>query len=497
MDFPKDPILDGNAPTQSPMVFGMPGAGGDGGSAAGPCLDDPEIGALFPHNWLRMRFHFTPGPGENLFEIRVHSSGETNDLVVYTTNTTWTMPADLWSKITTHLADYAFTVSVRGVGWDGMKPTTPVGDGTKGDVTVASVDAAGAIVYWTTTGGSALKGFALPQETVTPVLTPQQVQMKTNGGADVSCIGCHTSTPDGASAGFTAQSPWANALADIAQGATGGVPAYLTTAAQQALSQGEVGIQTFSRNHFAPGDRIEIAPLGSFAASQLAWFDLEATDPSMGVGFGILARTGDAHGAGAPSWSHDGKTIAYVSTDTEKTGRLDAGDADLFTVPYNGRMGGAATPLPGASDPAVEEYYPSYSPDDRFLAYDVIPQGLNMYNQPMAELYVIDAAGGTGTRLRANDPPACTGRTSPGITNSWPKWSPEAVTHGNKTYYWLTFSSTRDEMMNPQLYVTAVVVDNSEVTQKVNTYAACYLWNQPAMENNHTPAWDVFQIPVQ
>jgi hypothetical protein len=297
--------------------------------------------------------------------------------------------------------------------------------------------------------------------------------------------------------GFTAQGPWGNALAQIQSGMVGQVPPWVSGPAQQALSQAEVGIQTFSRNHFAAGDRIEIAPLGPGAGSQLAWFDLEAQSAAMGQGFGIIARQGDAHGAGAPSWSHDGNTIAYVSTDTEKTGRLDAGDADIYTVPYNGKMGGAAMPLAGASDPMVEEYYPAWSADDKLLAFDQIPNGLNMYNQPQAELYVIDAAGGTALRLRANDPPACSGVKSPGITNSWPKWSPEAVPHGNKTVYWLTFSSRRDEMMNPQLYVTAVVVDNSELTQKVQTYAALYLWNQPATENNHTPAWDVFQIPVQ
>ena len=27
------------------------------------------------------------------------------------------------------------------------------------------------------------------------------------------------------------------------------------------------------------------------------------------------------------------------------------------------------------------------------------------------------------------------------------------------------------------------------------TYPAIYLWNQPPDEDNHTPAWDVFQIP--
>jgi hypothetical protein len=30
----------------------------------------------------------------------------------------------------------------------------------------------------------------------------------------------------------------------------------------------------------------------------------------------------------------------------------------------------------------------------------------------------------------------------------------------------------------------------------VTTYPAVYLWNQPATENNHTPAWDVFDLPI-
>jgi len=39
--------------------------------------------------------------------------------------------------------------------------------------------------------------------------------------------------------------------------------------------------------------------------------------------------------------------------------------------------------------------------------------------------------------------------------------------------------------------VTAVVTTDTSV----ETYPAIYLWNQPANFSNHTPAWDVFQIP--
>src|SRR5262249_3852543 len=148
--------------------------------------------------------------------------------------------------------------------------------------------------------------------------------------------------------------------------------------------------------------------------------------------------------------------------------------------------------IPGASDPDLEEYYPTFSADDKLLAFNSIPKGQNMYNQANAEVYVIPVTGGTATRLDANDPPACAGRKSPGVTNSWPKWSPEASTVGGHTYYWMIFSSTRDKRGNPQLYMSGVVDDGAG---HLATHGAVYLWNQPEEENNHTPAWDVFKIP--
>ena len=64
-----------------------------------------------------------------------------------------------------------------------------------------------------------------------------------------------------------------------------------------------------------------------------------------------------------------------------------------------------------------------------------------------------------------------------------------ATSAGGATYYWLTFSSKRGGGV-PQLYVSPVVVSGTNVT----TYPALYLWNQPAAESNHTPAWDKFDI---
>jgi len=491
-DFPPNPILDmpdgGGAapPANAGQLFGGPSQGAQSG---GPCLIEPEVGSLYPKNWLRPRFSWIAANGENLFELRLHVANQSNDLVVYTAQTQWTMPKAMWGSLSNDSADQPMTVSVRGGVYSGGMLTGEA-LGSKGDLGVAPVAAPGTIVYWSiipSPGTTALKGFAVGDESVTPVLTPAQVQE-----FNAPCVGCHTATPDGFYASFSSSAnQWGNGFADIRQNMTGEAPPWLGAAGKAAVEAPTLGIHTFSPAHWAAGDRIEIsgyAP-GDNHQPQLTWIDLEAqTAPASGT----IARTGDSNYAGAPSWSHDGKTIAYVSTNAQVDGRLDDGPADVWTVPYNDKAGGTATALKGASANGMRNFYPSFSPDDKLVAFDEVTSG-NMYNNAQDELYVVPSGGGTATRLSANDPPACTGKTSPGVTNSWPKWSPQSqTTVDGRTFYWIVFSSIRDPGGNPQLYVTPVVVDGAG---KVTTYHSLYLWNQPATENNHTPAWDNFQIP--
>jgi hypothetical protein len=560
-DFSSTPIVDGSANGGSAAtIFG---AAGSGNSSGGPCVYEPEAGTLFPSNWLRPRFSWVPPSGQTLFELRVHADNQANDLVVYTTNTSWTLDQTTWTNLAAHSADMPISVAVRGASANGGTPS----GGSPSGFTIAPIQAQGNLVYWSpsgsTSGGNSgavgmttLSGFSVGDDQTNPVLIPSNVQTTwetpdvgwnvrnaSEGGAAVSCIGCHTSTPDGSFIGFNDFYPWGGVLTSGEAATLGQPPSFINVGGKAAFSQPWVGIQTYSANHWANGDHIVVAPLGTTTndADQqpgLAWFDLESTTAPLSPGqssFNTLKGTAwnwivpPASGqfAAAPSWGHQtgDDFIVYTATSNVKSGRMGTGTAHLYKVPYSKTAAQTPTPIPGDGSAAANaQYYGTLSSDDAFIVYDQISAstagqehadmngsdtGCNpspctwsgMYMQPAAELFVIPTGGGTGTRLAANDPPACAGQKPSGqINNTWGKWSPQVGSGGNgNTYYWIVFSSWRQGMKDAngdpiaQLFMTAIVKPEVGLLE---TFPAVYLWNQPAGVSNFTPAWDYFKVPI-
>jgi hypothetical protein len=484
-DFPADPIIDSSAPGNAPGLFD----GSTPRASGAPCITSPIPGTLMPKNWLRPRFDLAPAAGENLFEIDLTVAGFAHPLRIFTANPNTALTADLWNRLRTSVVDQPITVTARAMQADpaGTVILAPSAPATS-TFTIAPVEAPGKIVYWALADDlgakvGSLKGFGIGEEGVRDVLVPSQVATKTSTD---TCVGCHAATPDGFGVGFTmGPTNYVGNLADIRAGSTGALPTYANAAAMSMIRTLH-GIPAYSKAHWSDGDRIMLLS----DTGTLHWVQVD------GTANGTLARTGDANKATEPTWSHDGSAVVYVSGTSLVDGRLDNGPADVYWIPYANRAGGPAKPLPGASDATATEFYPAFSPDDRFVAYTRVAANGNSYSNPQAEVFVVPFGGGTGgtaVRLAANDAAACQGAlSSPGLTNDWPKWSPQAVNANGKTYYWLTFSSKRAGTANAQLYVTAIVVDGAG---QVTTHPALYLWNQPAADGNHTPSWDDFSIP--
>ncbi|HEY4105874.1 MAG TPA: hypothetical protein VGM44_18365, partial [Polyangiaceae bacterium] len=329
-------------------------------------------------------------------------------------------------------------------------------------------------------------------------------------------------------------------------------PSYVTDVGAREIQQPFVGTFTFSPAFWSDTTHLAVsvysAPTQSIGwtgvnrnivtSAELSWFELSAmgTMPTTGMAvntavladqnmtWGLIPRSGDTRAAVMPDWSHDGKTIVYTSTTQiagGHVGGLSAADgvtplttsteSDIYSVPFNNKAGGAATPVAGAATAGVAEYYPDFSADDQMIAYTRVGNTNGyFYYRADGEVAVIPAAGGSPRRLVANDPPMCTGEKSPGVLNSWPKWSPhvEVDAQGNK-FYFLVFSSARhyDEQFqlmpnqytppgtdarSSQMYLAAIMVTPSG---QVTDYPAVYIWNQTPMTSNLTPAWDEFKIP--
>jgi hypothetical protein len=560
-DFPAAPIIDAKPDDGSPATpqdaashFSNSSLG-----SSGPCVIEPSDGTLIPQNWLRPRFRYAPASSsQTLFEIRLHTARQKNDLLVYTTSKTWKMPKTVWDAIRASTWDEDIELTVRAVD-PASSGATPAGTQTK--FRIAPAGAGGAMIYWAAVGErngqSWLEGFSVGDEGVAKVLDVATTQLKVSrdqggqlqkGTGAVQCIGCHTAVPDGKSVAFVDDWPWSGVAASVANKHEGEVPSWLTPGGAEAFSQPWLGIMSFSKAAWDANDHAVVVTYQDTSSpwdgqtwsdspsSRLAWIDLSTNVPpaaqaeagtngnslsnytmaNAGKSYGFLARNGDSRGAQGPTWSHDGKTVVYVSTNAAKDGRLATGAADLYAVPYNARVGGTATPVAGASDPNESEYYPAYSPDDKYLTFDRAPGSENMYYNVHAEVFVVPSGGGTAVRLDANSPPACTGEVSPGITNSWAKWSPQVTTCSGKTYYWIIFSSSRNGVLfnsanlmmggmvpTSQLYVTAVVDDGKGT---LATYPALYIWNQPSTytgtesfngspQSNHTPTWEIVDIP--
>jgi tetratricopeptide (TPR) repeat protein len=140
-------------------------------------------------------------------------------------------------------------------------------------------------------------------------------------------------------------------------------------------------------------------------------------------------------------WSPDGKEITFARAEAYRPERLEQKNSaliddkdvpeftvegkpfryDLYQIPFNEGKGGTPTPLQGASDDGMSNFFPKYSPDGKWIVFCKAKS--YMLLQPDSELYIVPAKGGVARRLRYN-----TARM-----NSWHSWSSNSR--------WLVFSS--------------------------------------------------------
>ena len=94
---------------------------------------------------------------------------------------------------------------------------------------------------------------------------------------------------------------------------------------------------------------------------------------------------------------------------------------NLYRIPFNNGNGGTAEPIIGASDNGMSNYFPTVSPDGKWLIYC---RATNfMLLMPDSRLYIVPVKGGKARKLNCNF----------NLMNSWHSWSPNSR--------WIVFAS--------------------------------------------------------
>ncbi|GAB4203085.1 MAG: hypothetical protein OHK0013_16880 [Sandaracinaceae bacterium] len=200
--------------------------------------------------------------------------------------------------------------------------------------------------------------------------------------------------------------------------------------------------------------------------------------------------------ASQPDWSPDGQHIVYVAHDAPSIGGLvDTPGVTSGRITILDRVGGGwGSPRTIVQTPGQNNYYPSYSPDGRFIAFCRSPSNINSMGAdpdsgssavPDAQLWLIPSDGSGAARQLT---------VIAGRADSWPKWDPTEYLNQGRPLFWMSWSSRRAyglriaEDVRSQLWMAAFE-PTVAATGAQGFRAAFHLPFQDLETSNHIAQW--------
>ncbi|HEX8953575.1 MAG TPA: hypothetical protein VF945_17080, partial [Polyangia bacterium] len=402
--------------TAPPGSAGLFANGSDDPTLAPP-LAYPLDGALVPHNLGLLEVQWKkPTGAADLFEVAFSSA--TLDFKVYTNTLKpnggrLSLTSADWSSIADSNAGKAVAVKVRGVV---TAQPGKVGSSSTVMLSIGVADVAGGIYYFAPVSATGQNIGAVVRHAFGDTSgTATQFYAPNNG---TRCVGCHVISRDGSKMAVTYDG--GNGAAAIVQ-----VPSLGMLLAESS------------------GDKWNFAAYSPDGSRMVATSGgtLKIYDTSGGAANGtvqqVIADGSAGHYASHPDWSADGSMIVYVDVGAPQNNtEWNFGKGSLVVVRDMG-MGVFGNPKTIVTSAGENNYYPSFSPDNKWVLFN---RGANSaYNDPTAEAYVVSVDGTIGPIALGN-----ANSTAPSQTNSWPRWNPFVVHDGGGDLLYLTFSSTRD-----------------------------------------------------
>lgn len=409
-----------------------------------PALRYPVDGVRVPRNLEGLTFMWdTPNPGT---VQRLAFESDITDISVYRTGSDrWEATSDLWARIAASNRNGQVRVFVEGGQWDGSTLSNVV-RGPAIDLVVNRLDARGSVLYWSTADEGVVR-IPLGSTEATPFWTADDV-----GGG---CIGCHVInnatdrmvvTYDGVNGKFE--------IVDCADPEAPGV--------------------------HIPADRdrrvtfTTVSPDGQYLlGAQGGTFKLYSMETGE-----VLREYTFSEEYTQPDWSPAGDRIAAVRLAWGRAGDFDFEGGEIVAFPFeDGELGDPYTLV--ETDLENNLYYPNWSPDGEWLAYNRAA-GI-AYANVAAELYLTDKEGTQHIRLdNANG----TGE----LQNSYSRWGPLP----DDDVLWLAYSSLRsyplEDGFKPQIWLSAIDTTKAAAGEDPSS-APFWLPGQNRGADNHLPQW--------
>jgi hypothetical protein len=440
-----------------------------------PVIAYPSDGTMMPPNLYRVEWQWRPVTGADLY-LTTFTSPTTVFHVVSVGNTFVQTPED-WRTLIESNRGQTVTMTVRAAR---AADLTRAGSASV-RVTFGPQDLTGGLYYFTTNEDQSQQGiyrydFGVP--------VPASTRFLANNGPG-TCVGCHVLSRDG------------EHMAVSFEGGYGYLATLNVRDPGAYTAGGPSGPERGAFAAFFDDDRSVLAVFDG-QASPLGG-DGDATDPRNGQILAYDATTGavDAarqvpigagHRAAHVTVAPDGRTAVYVDYADSAERPFHEARGSIMAIGYDPerRAWGAprvVVPYDGVSN----NYYPSVSPDGRWVLFNRAPG--DAYDNPEASIWVVPLDGSRAPIELAN-----AGAVAH-ATNSWPRWAPfMRADELGATRLWFTFSSKRDYGVRlvgaarAQIWMAAFD-PNVALSGADGSAAAFWLPFQNLETRNHTAVW--------
>jgi hypothetical protein len=390
-------VIAPGTPPDAPSKFG-----GAPDQSFAPDTVYPPDGALVPPNLSELEIQWHPGQAD-LFEIGL--TGDALNLLIYTV----CVPAgdgcalepdqNSWNLLSNAARGGSVQITIRGTSMNGGG----VGTSSPRTLSFAEEDMKGGLYYWAASSGGIYRyDFGLRNQKGESFYTPQMA-----GG--VECVGCHALSRDGSRIAVGFNTP-------------GSQIREVDVATRKTIFDVGNGFGINGSDYetlLADASKIVTTESGGLTVR-------DATTGNVLSGMPALAN------ADMPDFSPDGKSVVFARGASScmfgLCEMLSVQNAGIFTASFNGTTFGKEQQLVA---PGPNNYYPSYSPDGAFVAFNRAAG--DSYNATDARLMIVSSSGGAPVDIMSSN----------GAQASWPKWAPFIHHFNGGTIMWLSFSSTR------------------------------------------------------